>query len=130
MIQLYLISLCIGLVLDAIWLGTVMRPFYLKQIGYLFNDGFLWWAAALFYLLFTAGLLFFVLQPALEKNSLLYAAGAGAFLGLLCYSTYNLTNQALIKDWPLIVTIVDTAWGTFFGGTVSVLSFVICKRFL
>ncbi len=130
MIQLYLISLCIGLILDAIWLGTVMRPFYLKQIGYLFNDGFLWWAAALFYLLFTAGLLFFVLQPALEKNSLLYAAGAGAFLGLLCYSTYNLTNQALIKDWPLIVTVVDTAWGTFFGGAVSALSFVICKRFL
>lgn len=129
MIALYLITLATGLVLDGIWLGIVMRPFYIKHLGHLMNDGFLWWAAALFYLMFSAGLIFFVLQPALSQNSLSYAFKAGALLGLLCYATYNLTNIATLKDWPFMVSVVDTLWGTTFGSLVSLISFVVFKRF-
>lgn len=130
MIALYLITLGTGLILDGLWLGIIMRPFYSAHLGHLMNDQFLWWAAALFYLLFSAGLIFFVIQPALNHHSLSHAIKAGAFLGLLCYATYNLTNIATLKDWPFFVSVVDTLWGTVFGTVVSGISFLIYKQYV
>ena len=72
-----------------------------------------WAAAIIFYLLFIAGLVLFVLIPAVDKDSLLHVMIYGALFGLLTYATYDLTNLATLKDWPVKITLVDLAWGTF-----------------
>ena len=106
-IKLYFIALPIFFIIDMIWLVLVARGFYGNQIGFLMKSNINWTAAIIFYLLFIAGLVFFVIMPALEKNSWLHALIFGVFFGLITYATYDLTNLATIKDWPLLVTIVD-----------------------
>lgn len=88
-----------------------------------------WLAAIIFYLIFIVGLLFFVINPAIENNSWTYALFAGMFLGFLNYATYDLTNLATLKDWPLKITIIDLIWGTILGGSVSVITFFVAKLF-
>lgn len=85
-------------------------------------------AAGLFYLLFVAGLVIFSILPAIDKNSWAHALFLGALLGLISYATYDLTNLATIKDWPLIVTIVDMIWGTVLGALVSLISYHIATK--
>lgn|GEM_PF-74251 len=128
--KLYGITLSIFLVIDIIWLSLVAKNFYADQIGFLMKSNVNWVAAIVFYLLFVAGLIFFVISPALDKQSWSYALMAGAFFGLLAYATYDLTNLATIKDWPLLVTGVDLVWGMVLSGSVSVLSFLIYSRFV
>jgi uncharacterized membrane protein len=83
--------------------------------------------AILFYLLFIVGLLAFVLYPALAKNSLTQALLLGALFGCFTYMTYELTNYALIKDWPGKIVVMDIAWGTFLCAVVSGGSFSVYK---
>ena len=118
------------LAVDMVWLVFVARKFYVKQIGYLMREPVNFAAAFLFYLVFVAGILFFVLQPALEKDSLAHAALAGAFFGLVTYATYDLTNLSTVKDWPLLVTVVDLAWGTTLSLLVSVIGFLAIRRWV
>ncbi len=87
-----------------------------------------WIAAIAFYLLYIAGLVFFVIAPALDKRSLDYAIFAGMFFGLVTYATYDLTNYATLKDWPVIITVIDLAWGSFLGATVSFLTYQIISK--
>ena len=89
-----------------------------------------WTAAIIFYLLFIAGLVFFVIDPALAKSSFWYAVAAGGFFGLITYATYDLTNLATIKDWPLNITIIDLMWGTFLNAATSGITYWIVTRFL
>jgi len=85
-------------------------------------------AALIFYLLFIAGLVFFVISPALEKREWVSALLMGAFFGLVTYATYDLTNLATVKDWPLIITIVDLVWGMTLSATVSVITYFIAQK--
>ena len=85
-------------------------------------------AALIFYLIFIAGLIVFVITPALDKKIWTQALLAGAFFGLVTYATYDLTNLATVKDWPLIVTIVDLIWGMFVSATVSVATYFIALK--
>ena len=85
-------------------------------------------AAFLFYLIFTAALIFFVIAPALDKKMWTHAILGGALFGLTTYATYDLTNLATIKDWPLLVTIVDLIWGTVLSAVVSVITFFIALK--
>jgi uncharacterized membrane protein len=87
-----------------------------------------WLAAILFYLVFVVGLIVFVITPALEKNSWVMALLLGALFGFITYATYDLTNLATIKDWPIIVTIIDLVWGTFLAAAVSVVSYFIASK--
>ena len=127
-IKLYFIALPIFFIIDMICLVLVARGFYGNQIGFLMKSNINWTAAIIFYLLFIAGLVFFVIMPALEKNSWLHALIFGVFFGLITYATYDLTNLATIKDWPLLVTIVDLIWGMILASTVSVVSFLIASK--
>jgi uncharacterized membrane protein len=79
-----------------------------------------WAAAILFYLLFLAGLVVFVIAPAVEKGPWAGALLFGALFGLITYATYDLTNLATLKDWPLVLTVVDLTWGMVLAGSVSV----------
>ena len=127
--KLYLLTTAIFLAIDALWLTVIAKSFYSKQLGYLMSSSPNLLAAGLFYLLFTAGLVVFVLQPALAKNDWLQALALGAFFGLVCYATYDLTNLATIKQWPLLVTIIDLVWGATVSGITSTIAFFAAKKF-
>lgn len=118
------------LLVDMVWLVFVARKFYSKHLGYIMRDPVNWPAAIIFYLLFVVGILFFVISPAMEKDSLAFAALAGALFGLMTYATYDLTNLATLKDWPLLVTVVDLMWGTFVTAATSVLGFIVIRKWV
>jgi uncharacterized membrane protein len=109
-LKLYAIALPVFFVIDIIWIGLVAKNFYRDQIGFMLKNDVNWTAAIIFYLLFIFGLIIFVISPAVEKSSWKHALLLGALFGLVCYATYDLTNLALTKDWPLLVTIVDLIW--------------------
>lgn len=127
-IKLYLISLPVFLAIDMIWLTLIAKNFYAKYIGYLMAKNANLLAALIFYLIFIAGLVFFVITPALDKKMWTYALLSGLFFGLVTYATYDLTNLATLKDWPLIVTIVDLIWGMFVSAAVSVATYFIAVK--
>jgi uncharacterized membrane protein len=127
-IFLYLITLAIFFLIDMVWLGLVAKNFYRRQLGEMLSPKVNWAAAILFYLLFIAGLLLFVIIPALGRGSALQALWQGAFFGLIAYATYDLTNLATLRNWPLLVTGVDLAWGAILGGAVSFLSTMAGSR--
>lgn len=127
-IKLYLITLPIFFIIDMIWLGIVAKNFYAKNLGFLMKTDVTWFAALVFYLLFIVGLVLFVISPALQVNSWQHAVLYGALFGLITYATYDLTNLATIKNWPLVVTLVDLLWGTILASVVSVLSYFISNK--
>lgn len=128
-IKLYLIALSVFIVIDMIWLGFVAKNFYIKQIGSFMKADVGWVPALVFYLLFVAGLIVFVVSPALKNKDIMHAVVLGAFFGLVTYATYDLTNLATLKDWPLIVTIVDLIWGVVLSASVSSITYIIYTRF-
>lgn len=84
-----------------------------------------WIAALSFHLLFIAGLIVFVVLPAVEKESWVHALSYGALFGLITYATYDLTNLATLKDWPIAVTVVDLVWGMILAAGVSTITYLI-----
>ena len=128
--KMYLISTGIFLCIDAIWLGFIARGIYAKYLGYIMAKNIVWWAAGVFYLIFMAGLLFFVIEPSVRTQSIRYALAAGAFFGFVAYATYDLTNLATIEGWPLFVTVIDLIWGAFVASSTSVLSYMLINRFM
>lgn len=119
----YAIALLVFLVIDMFWLLFVAKNLYAKHLGYLMAEQANLVAAFVFYALFVVGLLFFVIHPALAKESLQHAVLAGMFFGLITYATYDLTNLATVKDWPLTITVIDLIWGTSLSGATSALSY-------
>ena len=87
-----------------------------------------WTAAIIFYLLFIVGLVLFVIAPALEKHSWRHALLFGALFGLVTYATYDLTNLATLKDWPVLVTLVDLTWGAALAASVSTVTYFIARK--
>ncbi len=127
-IKLFAIALPVFFAIDMIWLGFVAKNFYRSQIGFLMKPDINWVAAIIFYLIFITGLVLFVISPALEKGSWAHALLFGALFGFVCYATYDLTNLAVAKDWPLLVTIVDMIWGAVLAGTVSIVAYFIADK--
>jgi len=122
-VSLYLLTLAIFFLVDMLWLGLAAKDFYRRQLGGMLRPTVIWPAAILFYLLFVAGLLLFIIVPALDPRAgALQALWRGAFFGLVTYATYDLTNLATLRGWPLAVTAVDLAWGAVLGGAVSFLA--------
>jgi uncharacterized membrane protein len=126
--KLFLIALPVFFLIDMVWLVLVAKNFYQKQIGFLMRPDVNWAAAIIFYLLFIAGLVVFVISPAVEKHSWTHALLFGALFGLITYATYDLTNLATLKDWPLTVTIVDLIWGTVLAASISVITYFIGSK--
>ncbi len=128
-IKLYLIALPVFFAIDMLWLGLVAKNFYKRQVGSLMKTNVNRTAAIVFYLLFIVGLVVFVVAPALEQESWQYALWIGGLFGLITYATYDLTNLATLKDWPLKLTIVDMAWGVGLAASVSTISYFIAVAF-
>ena len=124
-LKLYGIAFLVFFVVDLIWLGLVAKRLYQKEIGQLLKPDVNWVAAMIFYALFIAGLVIFVLMPGVDANSLSKVMLLGAFFGLVTYATYDLTNLATLKDFTLKITLIDLTWGTFLGFSTSTLSYLI-----
>ena len=127
-IKLFLIALPVFFVIDMIWLVLVAKKFYNEQLGFIMRPDIKWMAAILFYLIFISALVIFVITPAIEKHSWRQALLYGAFFGLVTYATYDLTNLATLKDWPVLVTVVDLIWGSTLAGLISVITYFIYSR--
>jgi uncharacterized membrane protein len=97
--------------LDLLWLGVAAKDLYRRNLAHLMGTEVHWWAAALFYLVYAAGIVYFAVLPGLEGKSLAKSAANGALLGLLVYAVYDLTNLALLRDWPLALSALDILWG-------------------
>lgn len=115
-------------VLDAVWLSTMINTFYKTQIGSLLADKPNMLAAVIFYIIYIIGITVFVVNPAISAGSWLIALGLGALFGAVCYATYDLTNAATLKDWPMTLVFVDIAWGMFATAVTSVLTYVVLTR--
>ncbi|MFA7367513.1 MAG: DUF2177 family protein [Bacilli bacterium] len=126
-IKIFLVAFVVFFAIDIIWLGLVAKNLYKKYLGFIMAPQVNWIAAVIFYIVFIIGLSFFVIEPALAKSSLSYALLAGLFFGFITYATYDLTNLATLKDWPITITIIDLLWGSFLGGAVSTITFLILR---
>jgi uncharacterized membrane protein len=126
-IKLYFATLIAFFAIDMLWLGLIARTFYRKYLGYIMTPNVNWAAAFIFYLLFIFGILVFVVLPGLESGSLQTTLLRAALFGLVTYATYDLTNLATLKDWPLIVTVVDLLWGMVLSTAVSYVGFLAGK---
>lgn len=137
-LKLSFITLFVFLGIDAFWLGLVAPEFYKSQIGHLMAESANLPAAGLFYLLFVGALVFFVIEPAVSGHALSRVEGEemrnvilrGALFGLVTYATYDLTNLATLRDWPVMVTVVDLIWGTVLTASTSALSVWVARKML
>jgi len=129
-LKLYLLTVPVFFIIDLIWLGVVAKSFYQKNLKYILSPNVNWTAAIIFYLIYIAGILIFAVLPGVAKDSLRHAAVWGALFGFFTYATYDLTNLALLKDWPIIIVFVDILWGVVLCSTVATLSFFVAKWLL
>lgn len=124
-IRMYLVALTVFFAVDIVWLAIVAKDLYREELGFIMSAKPNWIVAIIFYLIFITGLVFFVINPAVEKGSWPSALLVGMFFGFITYATYDLTNLATLEDWPMRITIIDLVWGTSLGGIVSTATFFI-----
>ncbi len=115
--------------LDAMWLRWAGPNFYRPVIGEIMADDFNVGAAGVFYFLYLMGMTWFAIRPGLESGQVGVALLNGVLLGALCYATYDLTSQAILKVWATKISVVDIMWGAFATGTSSALATWITLRF-
>lgn len=114
-------------VIDLAWLGVIAKDLYNKYIGHLRGE-VKWAGAIVFYILNIIGIMIFSVLPALELKSFSYAVIYGALFGFFTYATYELTNYATLKDWPLPLVFIDIIWGVVLTGSVAAVGFWIGSR--
>lgn len=118
------------LAIDSIWLLTMADLLYRPLLGDLLAESFSLAPAVLFYLIYIAGIVIFAIRPALASGRWATAALFGALFGFCAYATYDLTNQATIKNWPVLITVADLFWGTLLTATSATAGFSATKRFV
>lgn len=123
----YLLTTIVFFAIDMLWLGVVAKDLYKKYLGHYLTDQVNWTAAIIFYLLFIVGIFIFAILPAVEKSSLTRALVLGALFGFFTYATYDLTNLATLKNWPLNIVFIDIIWGAILTALVSAAGYTIVK---
>lgn len=127
-IKLYLATVPVFFAIDMLWLGVLARSFYQTNLRHLLSPEVNWPAAFVFYFIYIAGILLFAVRPGLEAQSLGRACLWGALFGFFTYATYDLTNLATLRDWPLNVVLVDIAWGTVLCTLVAGGSYLLALK--
>lgn len=125
----YAATLVIFVIVDSLWLGTMAERLYKPILGDILLVRFAFAPAVIFYLLYPAGLVFFAVNPALKAGGLATAALHGAMFGFFTYATYDLTNQATLRNWSTLLTLADVSWGTFLGAVAASGGWWIAQRF-
>ena len=105
--------------LDAIWLGIAAKGLYRNALGPLLAENPNMAAAVAFYIIYLVGVVFFAIRPGLENAEWRTSLVNGALFGFFAYATYDLTNLATLKGWPLGICAIDIAWGTFLTAVVA-----------
>jgi len=113
--------------IDMLWLGVIAKTIYQKYLGNFLTDNVNWTAAIIFYFIFVAGISIFAIYPAVNKGSVYHALYMGALFGFFTYATYDLTNLATLKGWPLPIVIIDIIWGSVLSAIVSLSGYCIVK---
>lgn len=123
----YVATGLVFLAIDAIWLTFAAQRLYRPLMGEMLLESFRIVPAALFYLIYIAGIVVFAIAPAMVSERWITAATYGAFLGLFAYATYDLTNQATLRNWPVAVTVADLCWGTCLTACAATIGFLITR---
>ena len=123
----YLLTFVVFLMVDMLWLGVIAKNIYQKYLGGFLSDNVNWTAAIIFYFIFVVGISIFAIYPAVNKDSVFNAILMGALFGFFTYATYDLTNLATLKGWPLTIVFIDILWGTTLSAIVSFSGFYIVK---
>ncbi len=123
----YILTTVVFLVIDLLWLGVIAKDLYRKYLGSFLAENVNWIAAIIFYLLYIVGISIFAIYPSVSKDSVLQAIFLGALFGFFAYATYDLTNLATLKDWPITIVFIDIIWGAILTASVSVSGFYIVK---
>ena len=123
----YFLTAIVFFAIDMTWLGFIAKDFYRKYLGGFLSDTVNWPAAFIFYFIFIVGIFIFCIMPAIEKQSVSKAIVMGALFGFFTYATYDLTNLATLRNWPLTIVLVDIIWGMFLTAMVSITGFYITK---
>jgi len=123
----YLLTFIVFLLIDMLWLGIIAKNVYQKYLGGFLTDHVNWIAAFIFYFIYVIGISIFAIYPAVHKSSVYHAILMGALFGFFTYATYDLTNLATLKDWPLPIVFIDIIWGTILSAMVSFSGFYIVK---
>ncbi len=123
----YAVTATVFLLVDLVWLGFAAKAFYRTNIGALLADQINVTAAVIFYLLYIAGIVIFAISPALESGSWRTSLIMGSLFGFFAYATYDMTNLATLRDWPVAVAVVDMAWGAFLTGLSATAGFFAAK---
>jgi uncharacterized membrane protein len=116
-------------VLDAVWLGVVAKKLYHDELGSMLAAKPNMVAALVFYVIFVVGVVVFVVMPAVAAGELKVAVGLGALLGLVTYATYDLTNLATLKHFPIKIVIIDLIWGMFITTVTATLTYLAFTSF-
>lgn len=122
----FIVVFGIFLVLDAIWL-VLTKGFYAANLGHLMGTNVKWIGAGIFYVLFIIALMYFVINPALQTHDLRTLIISAILFGLITYGTYDLTNYATLRDWPLTITVIDMIWGSSATLLVSLISYMVLR---
>jgi uncharacterized membrane protein len=113
--------------LDAVWLSFSASVLYRPLLGDLLRDDFLLVPAALFYVIYTAGIVAFAISPSLASGQWTAAGLRGLFLGLFGYAVYDLTNQATLRNWPVTITVADLIWGALLTAVAAIAGFLAAR---
>ena len=116
--------------IDLLWLGIIARKLYVHYMGHLLRTPPNWPVAFIFYGLFVVGLMIFAIQPAVDQKNVSHAFKMGALYGFFTYMTYDLTNWAVLKDWPAGIVGIDILWGTILSTLVAGISTMIILKLL
>lgn len=125
LIPAYFVSIIAMFILDLIWLSQLAKPIYARGIGHLMAPEPNLLFAALFYLVFVFGLMWYAVKPNMQTLGVKSTFIAGALFGFFIYASYDLTNLALLKDWPLQMSLIDMTWGTLLSGATASVGKVI-----
>lgn len=123
----YILTTIVFLIIDLVWLGFIAKDLYRKYLGKFLSDEVNWTAAIIFYLIYIVGISVFAIYPAVNKDSVFQAIILGGLFGFFAYATYDLTNLATLKGWPLTIVFIDIIWGIVLTALVSVSGFYIVK---
>ena len=115
-------------IIDALWLSVVANRFFKSQLGPMLLEKPNMISAIIFYVIFVVGVVVLAVLPAVQAGDWKVALGLGALLGLVTYATYDLTNHATLKGFPLTVVVVDIIWGVVLTAAVATLTYLVVTR--
>jgi uncharacterized membrane protein len=125
----YVATLVAFVAADMVWLGIMVDRVYRPAIGDILSTSVNLPAAGVFYLIFPAGLTIFAVLQAVQNQSAGNAAVLGGLFGLFAYATYDLTNQATLRNWPTHLTVIDLAWGSALSAFAATIGYLAASRF-